>query len=204
MEAEGEELAEALKKEDQQSVRDRKRKWIQELTRKGLGVKEQWQGMRFIGQPFKPKRYARRDRNGKPVNMDLRAEATKEYLAKDQWGKKEEERGNPRREEFIRTTEKILEDSKGKIKDLTWNTKPPTLGEIKAILKKFKRGKAPGADGITTDLVKDLKEEGLEEIRKLIKKWWTKKEVPNTLTLARVVSLYKKRGPRKAGKLQTH
>ena len=32
---------------------------------------------------------------------------------------------------------------------------------------------------------------------KLIKKWWTKKEVSNTLTLARVVSLYKKGDPEK-------
>ena len=106
---EEEEREKSLKKLIRKAIKEDKDKWIDEMTKAELGVKEQWQGMRFIGQPFKPKRYARRDRNGKPVSMDLRAEATKEYLAKDQWGKKEEERGNPRREELIRTTEKILE-----------------------------------------------------------------------------------------------
>ena len=75
---------------------------------------------------------------------------------------------------------------------MAWNTKPPTIGEVRAILKNLKRGTAPGPDGITTDLVKDLNEEGLEEIRKLIRGWWLKKQVPSSLTLARVVSLYKK------------
>ena len=53
----------------------------------------------------------------------------------------------------------------------------------------------PKPDGILTDLVKDMDDEGLEEIRKLIRKWWLKREVPQTLTVARVVSLYKKGDP---------
>ena len=82
-------LARELKKIIRKSLREDKRKWIDELTKEELGVKEQWQGLRYIGQPYKPKRYARRDRKGRLVNMDMRAEATKEYLEKDQWGKKE-------------------------------------------------------------------------------------------------------------------
>ena len=79
----------------------------------------------------------------------------------------------------------------------------PTIKEVKSIIKKFERGKAPGPDGITTDLVKDLDEEGIKELTRMIKRWWNKKEIPSTITLARVVSLHK-RGPGKAGKLQTH
>ena len=83
-------LARELKKIIRKLLREDKRKWEDELTKKGLGETEQWQGLRYIGQTYKPKRYARRDRNGRLVNMDMRAEATKEYLEKDQWGKKEE------------------------------------------------------------------------------------------------------------------
>ena len=90
----------------------------------------------------------------------------------------------------------VIEKDRERFKDLDWNKKPPTTKEVMNIIKRFKRGKAPGPDGITTDLVKDLDEDGLKELTKLIRKWWVKREVPNTLTLARVVSLYKRR-PRK-------
>ena len=88
-----------------------------------------------------------------------------------------------------------MENDKSSYKDLVWNTKPPTLSDIKDIIKKFKRGKAPGPNGITTDLVKDLDDDSLDEIRKLFRSWRLKRKVPNTLTLVRVVSLYKKGDP---------
>ena len=97
-----------------------------------------------------------------------------------------------------------MEKDKEKYKDVIWNTKPPTTAEIKLIIKRFKKGKAPGPDGITTDLIKDLNWEALEEIQKMIARWWREQKVPDTITLARVVSLYKKRGPRETRKLQTN
>ena len=63
--------------------------------------------------------------------------------------------------------------------------------------QKIERGKAPGLDGITTYLVKDLDEEGLKELTMMIRRWWNKKEIPSALTLARVVTPYKKGGPEK-------
>ena len=61
----------------------------------------------------------------------------------------------------------LLESDTDSYKDLVWNTKPPTLNDIKDI-KKFKRGKARGPDGITTDLVKEFDDDSLEEVRKII------------------------------------
>ena len=81
--------SEGAKENSQKSLREDKTKWKNEKTKKELGEKEQWKGLKHIGQPFKPKRYARKDRNGRLVNLDMRAEATKEYLEKDQWGEKE-------------------------------------------------------------------------------------------------------------------
>ena len=60
--------------------------WINEITKESQGIKEQWGGVKHIATDWKPKRYAKRDRNGNTVNMGQRADATKEYLAKDQWG----------------------------------------------------------------------------------------------------------------------
>ena len=65
------------------------------------------------------------------------------------------------------------------------------------IIKRFEKGKAPGPDGITTDLIKDLDWRALEEIQKMIAKWWKEQKVPDSITLARVVSLYKKGDPEK-------
>ena len=186
-------LANALKKIIRKSLREDKRKWEDEVTKKELGIKEQWQGLRYIGQPFKPKRYARKDRHGRLVNLDMRAEATKEYLEKDQWGKQEHQKqqGPPqdisssssnmttkerkteeRRKEIEEKSKEIMDNDRQRYKDVIWNTKPPTTAEIKVIIKKFKKGKAPGPDGITTDLIKDLSWEALEAIQKMISKWW--------------------------------
>ena len=45
------------------------------------------------------------------------------------------------------------------------------LNEIKDIIKKFKMEKAPGPDGITTDLVQDFDDDSLGEVRKLTRSW---------------------------------
>ena len=134
------------------------------------------------------------------VDMDKRAEATKDYLAKDQWGKKEKpmtDKEKRQREEVIKITNQVLTEGREKYRHVQWNTEPPNLTELKEIIKKFKKGKAPGPDGITTDFLKDLNDEALEEIRKMVAKWWKSKEIPNNITLARVVSLYKKGDPEK-------
>ena len=48
-----------------------------------------WEGMQTIGRDYKPTRHAQRDRRGNIVEIDRRADAAKEYLEVDHWGKKE-------------------------------------------------------------------------------------------------------------------
>ena len=63
------------------------------------------------------------------------------------------------------------------------------------MIRKFKRGKAPGPDNITTDWAKDLRGQNLEDLRTLINEWWISKHMPENIATARVVSLYKKGNP---------
>ena len=61
--------------------------------------------------------------------------------------------------------------------------------------QQIKKSKAPGPDDITTDLVKEMNEENLEEILDLINEWWIAGEIPENMLTARVASLYKKGNP---------
>ena len=66
---------------------------------------------------------------------------------------------------------------------------------MREIVKKMKNGIAPGPDEITVDILKGMNDENLDVIRQLINQWWTEQTIPEDLTLAKVVSLYKKGNP---------
>ena len=70
------------------------------------------------------------------------------------------------------------------------------MQELMGIIDLFKKGKAPGPDNITTDFLKDLEHEEIRtHMLDLINQWWTTGDIPDDITLARVVSLYKKGNP---------
>ena len=240
-----------------------------------MNTKEIWEGINIIAKDNQPKRYAKKDRHGNITAIDQRAEATKDYLEKEQWGKtiREEDemtfsnegipimheiRGDVQTDvpicavtqEEIRQAEpgsqlyellqcynckgyiniggeergynltaeeseeckkkqmkrerrkaeedrikRLLEEKRHKFEDIIFQTEPLSLKEIKAILKKMKKGKAPGPDEITVDFLKEMNDEQLDKIRKFLKEWWLSTEIPEKATLARVVSLYKKGNP---------
>ena len=56
--------------------------------------------------------------------------------------------------------------------------------------------KSSGLDNCTAEVLKCLDDENLEEIAKLLTVYWKQEEVPDEMTRARVVSLYKKGNPR--------
>eukprot|EP00973_Karenia_brevis_P036392 5018779-Karenia_brevis.AAC.1 len=58
--------------------------------------------------------------------------------------------------------------------------------------------KAGGTDGTTIEILKYLDEDNLEEIAEVLNLYWAEEKVPEELTHARVVSLYKKGNPRLA------
>ena len=78
---------------------------------------------------------------------------------------------------------------------LSYNAELITLEELDTILKRFKRGKSPGPDQITTDALKDLRDCNRQALVDLLNTWWVQGELPQTLTRANVVSLYKKDDP---------
>ena len=179
------ELFETLTKQYKKQKRKEKTEQILETLDKDLDCTDQWLGIRQLKSEYKPNPYNRKTKEGIHIHRKERANEAAKYLEKEQWvnegndptktgddkentakSKKEGERERV----LIKTIEETLNKDREKYKGLEWNKKPPTKAEIRAILKKFKKGKAPSPDGITTDLVKDLGEESLPELAKLIKK----------------------------------
>ena len=67
-----------------------------------------------------------------------------------------------------------------------------TMEEIMWAINKLKREKAPGPDGIPIEFFKEMKETQLRIIQTLIDKWWNGEIIPEDLTQAQVILLYKK------------
>ncbi len=118
--------------------------------------------------------------------MSKRAEMAAQYLKTEQWGKEEtEQEESERRSRWERR--KVI----GKDRE-EYRTCEIELWEIKGIIKKMKRRKAPGPDEVPTEVFKEMGDEGLEEISGILNDWWREEEVPEEQLRARVVLIYKK------------
>jgi hypothetical protein len=71
----------------------------------------------------------------------------------------------------------------------------PTKKEIKTAINKSKTNKAPGFSGVTTDMLKNMPEEGLDIITHLIQTYWTNAECDyDSWHKQNIRSLYKGKG----------
>ena len=82
---------------------------------------------------------------------------------------------------------------------------PPILSsEVEAAIKKLKRGKAPGEDGITAGILQDGGEPIVKTLTKLFNRSLTEGKVPCSWKNASVVILHKKGDTAEIKKLQTN
>ena len=91
---------------------------------------------------YTPNPYSRKHK-GKPVKMGETAEASADYLEKEQWGKQREEK------EY--RTDPNNTKTEGRYKGVEI-----TIDEVEAAVKKLRRSKAPGPDGIPVEAYKEL------------------------------------------------
>ena len=191
------ELYSVLDKRVKQHIRRDKRAHQLNKISPEMSMKEQWDGIKDIRKEYQPNMYARNDKDGKRTELGQVAEATADYLAKVQWGKDE-----TNKEESPATPQDVrehLNQRKVRYNGLIFDEAPIRKEELDAVIKKLKKGKAPGPDGITTDALKDLTLINRVALLKLLNTWWEAGEFPTGLTSANVVSLYKKGSPRDQG-----
>ena len=70
------------------------------------------------------------------------------------------------------------------------------MEEVREAIKSMANNKSSGIDNCTAEVLKCLDEENLNEIAKILTNYWQQERVPDEMTKARVVSLYKKGNPR--------
>ena len=63
---------------------------------------------------------------------------------------------------------------------------------LEGAIRKLKRGKPAGPDGIPVDVFKELDLDGLMLFQNLLNDWWNGKEIPIEATQAQVVLIFKK------------
>ena len=73
-----------------------------------------------------------------------------------------------------------------------YKTTPPTRKEVREVIEKLKRRKAPGPDEIPVELLKEMTDTNLDKIVELLTKWWKHEDIREEDLRARVVLIYKK------------
>ena len=113
-----------------------------------MDVRDRWAGIRALTNDYSPQPYTRRDQNGRIVGQQNRAETAAEYLANQHWGIDEKSHKQTFRKSKIVTGKHPTASE--------YNERPIQLPELRAVVNKLKRNKAPGPDGITTKQIKEL------------------------------------------------
>ena len=151
-----------------------------------MDLRDKWLGIRQLKSEYQPNPYNRKRKNGTHIPLEKRAEEAAKYLQKEQWGK-ETSNNIPSNTgtQQTRGTQNTTDN---------YNIGEISMEELREVIKKFKKRKAPGPDEIPMEILKELDTENLEEVRQLLNEWWEKEEIPKETLQARVVMIYKKGG----------
>lgn len=136
-----------------------KRENIPKTIEQDLDVREKWLGIRQLKNKFTPHPYSRIDHDsGEHIHRNNRAQKAADYLTNKQWGHEDTKENRESRRNKQLTSNIINRNTE------QYNIGEITTPELKNIIRKLKRNKAPGPDEIPTELFKELNEENLEYI----------------------------------------
>ena len=144
---------------------DQRRFWKEELE------KEDWKEIKGTKKGFVPKHTKIMDKQGTVASSDRRPDILADYFEEKQWGNKKTEEEN-----VVKSTQEfrnnLLFHEQARV-----NTGQYETWELKTVIKKMKK-KAPGPDGIRTDIFNMMDDESLAIILSAINKWRLDKSLP--------------------------
>ena len=177
------------------AIRKDKRRHTLEMIDKEVDVRDQFMGLRCLRRPFAPIPLSMKDATGKHIPFHERAQKAAEYLGSVIWNSSTNtdttSRGN------VTPKDRIITE------DLNMNTGNITMEEVEWAVKKLKRGKAAGPDGIPMDCYKELQEISIKTLLNMFNHWWHGGTISDDVTQALVILLYTRRQI-KPVKLQTN
>ena len=150
-----------------------------------LDIRDQFMGLRNLRKPFVAVPLGMRDATGAHIPFTERAKKATEFLATQIWGDtrthatKLEAQTRPPNEQIV-------------TKNLWMNIDKITMEELIWAIRKLKRDKAPGPDGVPVECYKDMQEDQLQIIFDLLNKWWEGQEIESEATRAQVILIFKK------------
>ena len=151
--------------------------------------KHLWKAIKEMKSKFTPRYIQMKNRKGTLVPLKQRAEAIADYLENSHWSNPTADgakRNISRTKIRAGVTQEHATQSKQR------QTADFTMDELNEVIKLGKKGKAPGPDGITMELLKWLDHQNRALLLKTINEWWTNEEAPHELYYAKVATIYKK------------
>ena len=121
-------------------------------------------GTETTKKKYVPIPYFRKAKEGVPIKRAEQAQKVAEFLHENIWSldKSTGNKDNLNKENIN--------------KNVKFNIKQFTMKELNAAIKKLKRDKAPGPDGLPTDFFKELDYLNKVYILSILNKWWTEEK----------------------------
>lgn len=175
------EITELNKQIKKEARKDKKQHLLEQFNENPAdkNKKELWKSVKGLKSKYQPKFIKMKDKNGRMVPINKRAEAIAEYLEEKHWNNQEPEQ-EPEQANLLQGIQSREEEY--------------TLEEYNCALNSTKNGKQPGPDGVTMELLRWMDKDNRVQVLTYINKLWEEEKAPKEMFKARVVPIYKK-GP---------
>ena len=150
------------------------------MVSKELDVRDQWLGLKMLRKGYNPLPLTMRNNEGNKVELNNRASAAATFLATKIWGIGNDE-----------VKENVIDERRNIIgNDLNINICEITMAELMEAIRKMKRGKTPGPDGVPLEVFKEMEGDQLQVVLDMLNVWWRDEQIPEEAVRARVVLIF--------------
>ena len=177
----GEKERELHRKVKNSVKKDKRKYWVDRLE------KEDWLEIKQTKKGSMPKYTRLKHKDGTIATSAERPDLLADYFEKIQWGNVKPAETKAAHNTTKEFRNNLLFKERANIK-----TGPYEFQELSVVIKKMKHKKAPGPDEIPADLFKAMDNESLYIVLSIINDWKTGNSLPDVLTKANVVTIFKK------------
>ena len=173
------EQVKSLNKQIQQQKKSESRNRVRMSLSRDLDLRDRWLGIRNLKRGYQKIPYTQTDETGQNVKMKDKAEGAAVFFETHVW--KQPAQTTPSFDGPM-----IVENAS------CYNTSSITMEELRSVLRKFKRRRAPGPDEMQMEIFKEMDDEVLRYVLEVLNEWWNETHVPEEQLRSRLVLIFKK------------